>query len=224
VTRVLRALGLVLFMSSLALLGWWWLGPAAHPGGSGGWRAITRDAALFSAFALHHSALARPRAKHIVERLVPGELVRTAYVWVASLLLAAMCLLWQPVGGVAYRAAGPVAWLLGAAQVLGAAIVLLAVRRISLRELAGVSEPRPTDRLQHGGPYRLVRHPLYLGWVLMVFGTGHMTGDRLLFATLSLGYLLVAMPLEEAGLVRQFGNAYLEYQQRVRWRLIPYVH
>ena len=48
---------------------------------------------------------------------------------------------------------------------------LLAVRRISVRELAGLaSRATAMDELEYGGPYRLVRHPLYLGWVLFFFG------------------------------------------------------
>ena len=51
-----------------------------------------------------------------------------------------------------------------------------------------------------------------------------MTGDRLLFAVVSTIYLVIAMPFEEAGLHRQFGERYLEYRRTVRWRLIPYIH
>ncbi|HUR34018.1 MAG TPA: hypothetical protein VM032_09515, partial [Vicinamibacterales bacterium] len=69
-----------------------------------------------------------------------------------------------------------------------------------------------------------VRHPLYLGWVLVLFGATRMTGDRLLFAAISTVYLLVAMPFEETALLDQFGQRYREYRRAVRWRLIPYIH
>jgi protein-S-isoprenylcysteine O-methyltransferase Ste14 len=71
------------------------------------------------------------------------------------------------------------------------------------------------------GPYRWVRHPIYLGWVLVVFGAPAMTTGRLLFAAVSTIYLVVAIPLEERSLAVEFGTAYSAYQRQVRWRLIP---
>jgi len=64
----------------------------------------------------------------------------------------------------------------------------------------------------------------WIRWVLVFFGTPHMTGDRLLFALVSTIYLIIVMPFEEAGLHRQFGERYLEYRRMVPWRLIPYIH
>jgi protein-S-isoprenylcysteine O-methyltransferase Ste14 len=71
------------------------------------------------------------------------------------------------------------------------------------------------------GPYHLVRHPIYLGWALMTFGAPTMTGTRLAFAVISTAYLALAVPFEERSLVEAFGDEYLEYQRRVRWRMIP---
>jgi protein-S-isoprenylcysteine O-methyltransferase Ste14 len=173
---------------------------------------------------LHHSLLARPWARRLVVRVLPDDLVRTSYVWIGSLLLIAMCVFWRPVGDILYHANGLPAVVLRVVQLLGVVIGALAVRRISVRELAGLTPAGSVDELEYGGPYRLVRHPLYLGWVLFFFGASHMTGDRLLFAVVSTVYLIIAMPFEEAGLQRQFGERYLEYRRNVRWRLIPYIH
>ena len=71
------------------------------------------------------------------------------------------------------------------------------------------------------GPYHWVRHPIYLGWLLIVFGVPHMTATRLTFAVISSVYLVVAIPFEERSLVEIFGDEYRRYQQVVRWRLIP---
>ena len=71
------------------------------------------------------------------------------------------------------------------------------------------------------GPYRWVRHPIYLGWLLLVFGVPHMTATRLAFAAISSAYLVVAIPFEERSLVETFGDEYRRYQQAVRWRLVP---
>ena len=219
-----RVLGLVVFMASLALMAWWWVTLAGRTAAGGGFSAAIEDALLFSVFALHHSLLARPWAKQRVQRVLPEDLVRTFYVWIGSLLLIAVCLFWQPVGGSVYATKGAWALPLYAVQLVGVAVGTLAVRRISVRELAGLTPPGSADELEFGGPYRLVRHPLYLGWVLVFFGTPNMAGDRLLFALVSTIYLIIAMPFEEAGLHRQFGERYLEYRRMVPWRLIPYIH
>lgn len=222
-TQAVRAAGFALFMSAIGYLGWWWLRLPRAPQAPL-WPAALVDVLLFSAFALHHSVLARPMAKRLVERVIPASLVRSAYVWVASLLLFAVCVGWQPVGRTLYHATGAAVVATGLLQLLGAVIAGLAVRRISVRELGGLEPVHPHGALEATGPYRLVRHPLYLGVVLLLFGTPHMTGDRLLFAALATLYMIVAIPFEEAGLETQFGGRYREYRKAVRWRLIPYIH
>ena len=69
-----------------------------------------------------------------------------------------------------------------------------------------------------------MRHPLYLGWLLLVLGTAHMTGDRLAFALVSTVYLVAAVPLEERSLRRSFGDDYVRYARAVRWRMIPFIY
>jgi protein-S-isoprenylcysteine O-methyltransferase Ste14 len=222
--RLFRTLGLVAFAGSIGVLVWWWIDVGDAPQRAFSWQAAAADSLLFLAFASHHSILARQPVKRAIGRRLGDDLVRSTYVWVASALLLLVCLWWRPVGGGGYRAEGWAAAVLRAGQVAGLLLAVLAVRRISVAELAGLAPPRPTDDLQQGGPYRIVRHPLYLGWVLIVWGTTRMTGDRLLFAAASTIYLLAAMPLEEADLARQFGDRYRAYRRVVRWRLIPYIH
>ena len=91
-------------------------------------------------------------------------------------------------------------------------------------ELAGIKPLSARDSLQIAGPYRWVRHPLYLGWLLAVFGAAHLTADRLAFAAITTAYLCVAIPWEERSLLRMFGESYARYQRSVRWRMIPYVY
>lgn len=223
-TRAVRLVGFALFMAAIAVTGWWWLNLPAYLSDRGGVADAVVDLILFSLFAMHHSLLARSGAKAVATRVLGPALVRSAYVWLASLLLMAMCALWQPIGHELYRATGLVAVALLLVQLSGVVMSVLAARRISVKELGGLVDPRPADGLEFAGPYGLVRHPLYLGWVLMFWAAPQMTGDRLLFAAISTVYLLVAMPLEEAGLTAQFGDSYLAYRQVVRWRLIPYLH
>jgi len=196
-----------------------------------GWRAVAFDTLLVSVFAAHHSVFAREGVKRWLARRVPDRLLRSVYVWTASLLLFATCAAWRPIGYELFRMGGALVWLLALVQLLGVWLSVLAVRGLDPLELAGIrhssleSRPATNDqRLTTHGPYRLVRHPLYLGWMLIVFGAAHMTGDRLAFAVLTSGYLLVAIPWEEQSLVRSWGDEYRRYRQQVRWRVIPFIY
>jgi methanethiol S-methyltransferase len=182
--------------------------------------AIAVNAALFTAFALHHSLLAREPVKAWMTRTLPARLVRSVYVWTASLLFGVALIGWQPIGHVAYQATAWLSPFLYATQAAGLALIAGAARIIDALELAGIRSPKG-DQLAIRGPYRLVRHPLYLGWLLVVWGTPLMTGDRLTFAVLSSAYLLVAMPWEERSMARTLGTDYERYRSIVRWRLIP---
>jgi protein-S-isoprenylcysteine O-methyltransferase Ste14 len=114
-----------------------------------------------------------------------------------------------------------------ALQLAGLWITAASVARIDPLELAGIrpeQQAGPTGTLQTGGPYRWVRHPIYLGWVLMVFGAAHMTADRFTFAVMTTAYLILAVPWEEQSLLRTFGPEYARYQRAVRWRILPFVY
>ena len=189
-----------------------------------GWAAFGFDALLLTVFAMHHSLFARETMKRWLARTLPERLLRSVYIWTASVLLAGACALWQPLGSDVYQAAG--AWRLvhGGIQWLGLLLIALSVRSIDPLDLAGIRQRPRVERLQIVGPYRLVRHPLYLGWVLVVFGAAHLTGDRLAFAAITVAYLVVAIPFEERSLIAAFGGAYERYQQHVRWRIVPYVY
>jgi methanethiol S-methyltransferase len=192
-------------------------------------RAATIDVALFTLFAAHHSLLARSRAKAWIQRRLPGELERSAYVWIASLLFIAVCTWWQPLPGTLYTLDG-VARLFGwGIQLAGVAITIRTSRMLDVLDLSGVRQAQGSSRplrlpLKVTGLYGLVRHPLYFGWALMVFGAPDMTSTRALFAVVSTGYLALAIPWEERSLLQTFGREYTDYQHDVRWRLLPWIY
>jgi methanethiol S-methyltransferase len=204
-------------------------GRPARPGS--GLRDLLVNVLLFSVFALHHSLLARSRAKAVIARIVSPELERPLYVWIASLLLMLVCLLWRPLPGELYHLNGlPEA--VGYGIQLGAiAMTLRASSLLGTADLAGLrpaclGRNAPTDAARHvplrtTGPYRLVRHPLYFAWCLFVFSAPHMTMTRLAFAIVSCAYLALAIPFEERGLIEVFGDAYREYRRKVKWRMVP---
>jgi len=212
-------------------------------------RAIAVDIALFSVFALHHSVFARERVRGWIARAVSPRLERPMYVWAASLMLIAVCALWQPIPGAAWRIEGPAAWIFPIVQLAGVWLTLRSAAVIDIWDLAGVrqavltpnfqlptpnAESRASNRSDSNwelgigswdfkteGPYGWVRHPIYLGWLLLVFPVATMTNSRLLFAVVSSAYIVLAIPFEERSLRRASGGSYADYMRQVRWKLIP---
>jgi protein-S-isoprenylcysteine O-methyltransferase Ste14 len=183
---------------------------------------------LFSAFALHHSVLARTGAKAWMAARVAPQLERSLYTWTASILFVVVCTAWQPVPGVLYRFDGVWALPFHAVQVLGVVLTLRGAAAVDALDLAGVrpvlidrrSDAQPTA-LETTGIYGFVRHPVYFAWVLMVFAHPVMTGTRACFAIISTLYIAIAIPFEERSLTERFGREYETYQRKVRWRLLP---
>jgi protein-S-isoprenylcysteine O-methyltransferase Ste14 len=191
--------------------------------------AVFFNVALFSVFALHHSIFARPGARDWVKRTWPPALERSVYVWVSSLLFIGVCGLWQPVHVLWWDAGGWSRSTMHAGQLAAAGLILTSARRLDVLDLAGVlrvldpyRQPPPPS-LDTTGPYGLVRHPIYLGWLLFVWLAPSMTGTRATFALVSCAYLFAAVPFEERDLRRTFGEAYDRYSGRVRWRIVPLI-
>ena len=222
--RVFVWLGGALFVTSLAWCTWWFVFRLGRSQPQTGLTPIIVDAILVTVFALHHSVFAREPVKRAMTAAIPERLLRSVYVWIASVLLTLVCVLWQPLGGALYDVTGARALAHAAVQVAGILVILESVRTIDPLELAGIRPPSGADGLQTRGVYRLVRHPIYFGWVLAVFGAAHMTRDRFVFAVLTTVYLAIASRWEERSLVRSFGEAYRRYQQQVRWRMIPFIY
>jgi methanethiol S-methyltransferase len=217
-------LGGAIFVASLAACAYSYLVVWGRVEPYAGRAAVAVDVAWFTLFAAHHSVLARAAMQRRIERIVAPRLMRSVYVWTASLLLIVACVMWQPVGGDVYHAAGWPALACAAVQLSGLGLIAFSVRAIDPLELAGIHDPVQRSTLQITGPYRWVRHPLYLGWMLAVFGAAHMTGDRLAFAAISSIYLILAVPWEEQSLRRSFEAEYAAYARTVRWRIIPFVY
>jgi protein-S-isoprenylcysteine O-methyltransferase Ste14 len=215
--------GGALFVGTLLLCAWWYLFVLGRPQPAGGVDALMFDVGLVTVFALHHSLFARTFMKRLFGSLAPN-VVRSIYVYVASLLLIVVCLAWRPIGGELYRVSGIRAIAHIAVQLAGLLCIARAVARIDPLELAGIRPESRRDGLQTSGVYAWVRHPVYFGWILAVFGTPHMTGDRLMFAAITTFYLIVAVPLEERSLRCSFGDDYVRYTRAVKWRMIPFIY
>jgi protein-S-isoprenylcysteine O-methyltransferase Ste14 len=229
---MLQVTGALLFVVSLALGGKAYVQrfDAVAPAGTSPWPPLATNVALFSAFALHHSLLARTRLKQWIHARVGTDTERAVYVILASALYYACTRLWVPLPGTWYALTGFWWWVGTGVQVAGVLVTLLAARTLSLKELMGLDPSRQAAAhdgappLETRGLYRIVRHPIYFGWVLFVAGAPLMTSTRLLFAVVSVAYLVVAIPLEERSLAENFGEPYRAYRQQVRWRLVPGVY
>lgn len=217
--------GGALFVGSLALAAFTYGVSFGGPQPLHVWGPLGIDALLLTVFAAHHSAFAREPFKRALARVIPERLLRSFYVWVASLLLIALCLLWQPIGGDLYNAKGWSRFAFAVVQLAGVWLIVRSVQAIDALELAGIRIAKERgESLQSHGVYGLVRHPLYLGWVLVVFGSAHMTGDRLAFAVMTTIYLAIGVTWEERSLEEHFGPEYRSYRQQVRWRMIPFLY
>ena len=191
-----------------------------HPALSTAWNVL-----LFSVFALHHSVFARTGIKRRVKTWVPASLERAVYTLVASVLFILVCWWWLPVSGNAWRLDGAWRGLGYGVQAAGVVITLVGARALDVLDLAGVRQVLTTGPthapLETRGLYGFVRHPVYFGWALLVFGAPDMTFTRLVFAVVSTLYLMIAIPFEERGLIETFGQEYASYQRKVRWRMFP---
>lgn len=189
--------------------------------------AVVWNVVLFSGFALHHSVFARDPIRRMLARALP-HVERSFYVWIASLLFVAVCKLWLPLAGTIWEAGRAASLGLLLLQIGGITISVYSAALINIWELAGISQldsPDPpssqTVEFKTRGPYGLVRHPIYLGWFLIVFSVGTMTMTRFVFAVVSCAYVLIAIPFEERSIRMSAGEAYGRYMKQVPRKLIP---
>lgn len=188
------------------------------------------NSGLLALFAVQHSVMARPAFKRVLTRFIPRAAERSTYVLCSNLALLAMFLCWQPMGGVIWDAQHPALRLaLDALGVAGWGVVLLATFLINHFDLFGLRQVwlffrgRAYTPPVFGTPvlYRVVRHPLYVGWLMAFWFTPTMTAAHLLFALATTAYILVAIQFEERDLVREHGEKYVDYRRRVPM-LVPF--
>ncbi len=192
--------------------------------------ALVINAALLGLFAVQHSGMARRGFKAFWTRvLVPRAVERSTYILLTSLCLIALFAFWRPmpdtVWSVESEALGKV--LIGV-SLAGWGLVTVATFLINHFEMFGLQQVYLHAKGGEPGPmkfrtpflYKLVRHPIYLGFIIAFWVTPVMTYGHLLFAAAMLGYILVGIQLEERDLIHQFGDEYGQYKGRVRG-LVP---
>jgi methanethiol S-methyltransferase len=191
--------------------------------------ALLIDAVLLGLFAIQHSGMARQGFKRAWTKLVPQPVERSTYVLFASAVLLAVIVFWQPIPLSIWNVESqPWVILLEVLFGLGWLLVLVGTFLVSHFDLFGLKQvggywrnvPYDPPKFVTPGPYRLVRHPIYLGFVVAFWSTPHMTLGHLFFAIMCTGYILVAIPLEERDLITYHGEAYRIYRSGVSM-LVP---
>ncbi len=187
-------------------------------------KALTIDVLLLGIFAIQHSLMARPFFKRWLTRFIPEPAERSTYVLMSSVALIALFYFWQPLGGVVWDVQDAAArGVLYGGFAFGWLLVLVATFLINHFDLFGLRQVwlqlvgRRYTPLRFGtpGPYKMVRHPLYVGWLFCFWSTPTMTGTHLLFAFLATAYILVAIQFEEKDLLDSLGDDYRRYRDRV---------
>lgn len=191
--------------------------------------ALLVNAGLLGLFAVQHSVMARPSFKKFLTKIIPPAAERSTYVLLSSLCLILLFSQWQPMGGEIWNVQNAIGKsILYTLFVFGWLLVLVTTFLINHFDLFGLrqvwlylrgKEYQPL-RFVTPGPYKYVRHPLYVGWLFAFWATPTMTAAHLVFALATTAYILLAIQFEERDLVEAHGEAYKNYRRRVPM-LIP---
>lgn len=186
--------------------------------------AVLIDAGFLLAFGVQHSVMARARWKAFWTTIVPPALERSVYVCVTSVILLATFWFWQPLPGVVWQInVSIVRAIVYGICLLGWGIVLLSTFQIDHFELFGLrqvwqalrGQPNPPAEFRLPFLYRIVRHPMMVGFLIVFWATPTMTPDHLLFALGMTIYIWIGITFEERALRRQFDSVYQHYQAEV---------
>ena len=186
--------------------------------------ALLVDAALLGLFAIQHSVMARQWFKRAWTRMIPKPTERSTYVLLSSIALLFLFWQWRPIGGEIWDVHSPAGRAsLYALFALGWITVLASTFFIDHFDLFGLRQVYLYLRARDYAPiafrtpglYQYVRHPLYLGWLLVFWSAPTMTVAHLVFAVATTCYILLAIQFEERDLTHSYGDVYRKYRERV---------
>lgn len=193
--------------------------------------ALVINIGLLSLFALQHSVMARSWFKQWITRTIPTTAERATYVLFSNIAMILLFALWQPMGGIVWEVQSALyESLLIVGFVVGWIVLLLATFLIDHFHLFGLKQPwyefigKTESKSRFVTPllYKIVRHPIYFGWLIIFWCAPVMTVAHLVFAILSSAYIFVGIYFEESDLKKEFGEAYQHYQSRVPM-VMPFV-
>ena len=193
------------------------------------WEALVINTLLLTVFGLQHSVMARPRFKDWLTRFVPRPAERSTYMVFTNLALVLLFWQWRPTGGVIWDAQDSTSrgiihgtYIAGWLIALGTTFLINHFDLFGLRQVWLYLRGKPYTSLgfKTPGPYKVVRHPLYIGWFIVFWATPTMTIAHLIFAAGMTVYILIAIPFEERDLEDYHGENYAAYRRKVPM-LIP---
>ena len=180
--------------------------------------ALVINGLLLALFALQHSGMARPAFKKWLTRFIPAAAERSTYVLASTACIAALMYYWAPLGGVIWNVTASWGAISLTALYLASWLLLLYATFLidhfdlfGLRQSWAALRGREPEGLRFVTPtlYRIIRHPIYLGWLGIMWFTPTMTISHLVFAIGSTAYIFMGMTLEE----RDLEKAHPEYRQ-----------
>lgn len=185
--------------------------------------AIVVNLLLMSLFAIQHSVMARPSFKKWMATLLPAACQRSTYVLLSSLILLLLFWQWRPIAAPVWQVGGTTAWLLTGIHWLGWLIAFASTHMLDHFDLFGVRQAfsalrgteMPHQSFRTPLLYKIVRHPIMLGFLIAFWATPEMTAGHLLFALANTAYILVGLQFEERDLIAEFGATYQDYRRRV---------
>jgi protein-S-isoprenylcysteine O-methyltransferase Ste14 len=168
--------------------------------------------------------MARSAFKQWWTQIITKVIERSTYVSLSSLALILLYWLWQPMNGVIWEVTNPFGCtILWALFLVGWLIVLISTFLINHFDLFGLRQVY----LYMGGQeythidfrmpllYKVVRHPIMLGFIIAFWAMPYMSVSHLLFAVITMAYILIAVQFEEHDLVKHYGDEYQQYRQSV---------
>lgn len=192
-------------------------------------QAVIVNLVLISLFGLQHSVMARPAFKTALTRIWPDSIERSLYVAMSALALYIMFSFWLPITeSIWYVGDSTLRAVIWGVSGFGWAMVLIATFLLNHFELFGlrqiwsdfVDREMPQAAFRQPFFYKLVRHPIYTGFLIAFWATPDMTAGHLLFSVGMTGYILIGIRYEEADLKTDLGEDYVEYTRRVG-KIVP---
>jgi protein-S-isoprenylcysteine O-methyltransferase Ste14 len=187
-------------------------------------QAIIVDVGLLTVFALQHSVMARPGFKRWWTRYIPAPIERSTYVLLANAALALVFWQWRSIDTTIWSPApAPARIALIVLAAFGWLSALASTFMIDHFDLFGLSQvlrlwrtkPQGEKSFREVFGYRLVRHPLMLGFLIAFWAAPTMTAGHLVFALTTTVYVLIAIRIEERDLLAELGEPYRRYRARV---------